>query len=203
MVRKGRTVRHAEAMAIREKNKKAYSKYLKAGDMLAVGVHKDSFDEGMRLLQRFPFEMQYNIIRKCGRAAAIVVRETANTILDLASSPHGPNQGAIPGNSMETGTFHKKSYEQQEARAGRKSMVDKVGIKPKKIKSGYLHMIGPRRPWGNQAWILEWGGVIQLWGTDRYYHLRPRPFMAPAGNNTKQQQGKEYLTKMKQEWADW
>ena len=82
-------------------------------------------------------------------------------------------------------------------------MVDKVGIKPKSLKNGYLHMVGPRRPWGNQAWILEWGGVIELWGTGTYYHLRPRPFMEPAGKNTKKQQGREYVQKMKQEWADW
>ena len=202
--RMGRVMRSANAKAVRAKNKADFASYKASKDAyMQVGVHKDSFNEGMRLLQRFPFEMQLNIIRKCGRAAAIVVRETANTMLDISSSARGPDEGIWPGNSKMTRTFDKKSHEQQDARNGRPSMVDKVGIKPKGFKNGYLHMIGPRRPWGNQAWILEWGGVINLWGSDLYYHLRPRPFMAPAGNNTKAEQGKAYVGKMKEEWADW
>lgn len=201
---KGRMVGQAEAKAIRAKNKKAFKQY-KAyqGQFYTAKIDKESFELGFRLLQKFPDEMQTNIVRKCGRAAAIVVRETANTMLDIGGAPRGPDAGAFPGNSMETGTFYKKSEWQQDARAGRKSMVDKVGIKEKRINNGYLHMVGPRRPWGNQAWILEWGGVIELWGTGMYYHLRPRPFMMPAGNNTKGVQKKEYLEKMKQEWINW
>lgn len=201
--RKGRLIGHANAKAIRAKNKKAHAAYKASKDFVAVGVHKDSFDEGLKVLQRFPFEMQRMVIRKAGRAAAIVVRETANTMLELSSSPRGPDEGKFPGNSIETKTFERKSKEQQDARMGRPSMVDKVGIKPMALRNGYLHMVGPRRPWGNQAWILEWGGVIELWGTGTYYHLRPRPFMEPAGQNTVRQQGKEYVDKMKTEWANW
>lgn len=204
MPKRGRLVGQAEAKAIRAKNKKAFKQYKQfRGQFYSAKIDKSSFDLGFRLLQMFPFEMQKNIVRKCGRAAAIVVREVANTMLDMGSAPHGPDQGKYPGNSMMTGTFDKKSYEQQEARSGRPSMVDKVGIKEKMIRKGYLHMVGPRRPWGNQAWILEWGGVINLWGTGRYYHLRPRPFMGPAGNNTKGIQKRQYLEKMKQEWINW
>lgn len=203
-MRKGRMIGQAEAKAIREKNKKAFASYkASSGRFVSTEVHKDSFDEGLKLLQRFPFEMQKSIVRKCGRAAAIVVRETANSMLDIGSAPHGPDQGQWPGNSKETGTFYRKSQEQQDARDGRPSMVDKVGIKEKGYTNRHLHMVGPRRPWGNQAWILEWGGVIELWGTGTYYHLMPRPFMEPAGNNTKQQQGREYVNKMKLEWANW
>lgn len=195
---------HAEAKAIRAMNKKAFATYKASrGKFVAVGVHKDSFDEGLRLLQRFPFEMQKSIVRKCGRAAAIVVRETANSMLYLGSAQHGPDEGQYPGNSIDTGTFYRKSLTQQDERAGRASMVDKVGIKEKSYNNKHLHMVGPRRPWGNQAWILEWGGVIELWGTGTYYHLMPRPFMEPAGNNTKQQQSRSYVDKMKLEWANW
>ncbi len=199
--KRGQVVSLTEALAIRKMNKRNFK--MARGDFVSSSVDKKSFDAGMKLLQRFPFEMQKSVIRKSGRAAAIIVRETANSMLDIASAPHGPDEGQWPGNSMETGTFYKKSYEQQNARASGKSMVDKVGIKEKGFPNGYLHMVGPRRPWGNQAWILEWGGVIQLWGSDRYYHLIPRPFMQPAGQNTRAQQGKAYVAKMKEEWVNW
>ena len=199
----GRVIGRAAALALRAKRASQTKTKLKAGAYMGVSRDSESWDLGIKALQQFPFEMQNSIIKKSGRAAAIIVRETANTMLDLGSSPHGPDEGAYPGNSMMTGTFDKKSYEQQEARAGRASMVDKVGIKPMSIKNGYLHMIGPRRPWGNQAHILEFGGVIELWGTGLYYNLKPRPFMEPAGSNTRGEQQSAYLEKTKDEWANW
>jgi len=190
-------------MSMRAKRKSLAKGRVKAGAFMSVSKDSKSWEYGLKILQRFPFEMQNSVAKKSGRAAAIIVRETANTMLYLGSSPHGPDEGAYPGNSMMTGTFHKKSQEQQEARAGRASMVDKVGIKPKSIKNGYLHMVGPRRPWGNQAHILEFGGVIELWGTGKFYFLKPRPFMEPAGRNTTSEQERAYINKMKNEWANW
>ena len=199
-------ISHAGALAQRVINKRNFNNYKArqaGGGLTSVGVDFQSWDAAARVLERFPDEMKYEIVRKAGRAAAIVVRETANTMLEIDSAPRGPDQGQYPGNSKDTRTFYKKSHEQQSARDGRPSMVDKVGIKGKGYDQGYLHMIGPRHPWGSHAWILEWGGVIQLWGSDRYYHLVPRPFMDPAGNNTKREQSKEFIRKMKLEWNSW
>ena len=206
MPRLGRVMSRATAQAQRTINKATYDAYSKArsrGKFMGAGVDSSSMKMAMDVLDKFPREMHYEVVRKAGRAAAIVVRETANTMLAIDSAPRGPNQGQYPGDSKETGTYEHKSIEQRGERDGRASMVDKVGIKPKATDRGYLHMIGPRRPWGNQAWVLEFGGVIQLWGRDQFYHLMPRPFMEHAGENTKAVQSSEFIKKMKEEWVNW
>jgi len=199
-------ISHAGALAqrvINDRNFKSYKEKRAGGGLASIGVDARSWDAAAKVLEKFPNEMKYEIVRKAGRAAAIVVRETANTMLHIDSAPRLPDQGQYPGNSKDTRTFEKKSQEQQSAREGRPSMTDKVGIKPQATQNGYLHMIGPRHPWGSHAWILEWGGVIQLWGSDRYYHLVPRPFMDPAGNNTKREQSRQFIKKMQIEWDTW
>jgi hypothetical protein len=158
----------------------------------------------MRALSLFEDDMKLRTIRLSTYAASIVVREAAKVFLQEGSALRAPNTGAFPGNSMETGTFEKKSAEQQHARELRASMVDRVGIKRKSYRGGeiYLCMTGPLRPWGSQSWILENGGVIQLWGTSKYYLLRPRPFLEPAGAGTRNQQRTAYLNKHRQIWNE-
>lgn len=187
----------AEAAAARLKAKQIY------GSKKMVSASVSSTNRVTeRALRDFENEMKLRIVRYSTRAAAAVVRFASIANLEQGSAPRGPGEGMFPGNSMETGTFEKKSQEQQFRRETQPSMVDKVWIKPKVYNNGevYLCMVGPRRPWGSQAWILEWGGVIQLWGTSRYYYLRPRPFLEPAAASTIGQQKRAYVNKHKQMW---
>ncbi len=188
----------AEAEARRLRNQRAYAAHK---EHMAVNV-KSTNKTAEKALELFEDHMKLRVIRLSTYAAAIVVRQTATTLLEIGSAPHGPDQSALPGDSMETGTFEKKSPEQQYRRETQPSMVKKVQIKRKQYRNGeiYLAMVGPSRPWGSHAWILEWGGVIQLWGTSKYYQLRPRPFMEPAGPGTEVEQRRAYVRKHRELW---
>lgn len=190
----------AEAAAQRIKNK---ADYQARGNRAGIKVSNSNVatERALRLL---PIALRENAIKLSTYAAGMIVRDEAKVMLKSSSRPREADQGIFPGNSMETETFYKKSDEQQAARRTRKSMAVKVGIKPKQFDNGevYLAMVGPVRPEGSQAWILEFGGVIELWGTGRYYRLRPRPFMEPAGNGTVRQQQAAYISRTKRLWRE-
>lgn len=196
-----RVLNQAQAEAQRLKTKGAWQSSLDAGYMSADVKSTNKTSE--RALELFENDMKLRVVRLSTYAAAIVVRETAKTLLELGTQMRGPDEGAFPGNSMETGTFEKKSARQQFHRETQPSMVDKVEIKRKTYRNGEVHlcMVGPSRPWGAQAWILEWGGTIQLWGTSKFYHLRPRPFMEQAGPGTVQAQERAYIRKHRELWT--
>ena len=203
-MRKGRMVSRANALATRKIRKSVRAIAKTPGrNVMAINVDDESFKEGLRILERFPHEMKTKVVRSTGRAAAIGVRTAARALVEAGSFPREAGEGRFPGNSMETETYWKKSRKQQDRRAGEPSLVGKISIKEQRINNGYLHMTGPERPWGNFAEVLEYGGVINLWGKDRFYKLRPRPFMEPAGPGTQWAQKQAYLKKMKQEWANW
>ena len=196
-----RVLNQAEAEAQRLATRSAYENHL-AGGYMGVDI-KSTNKTSEKALELFEDDMKLRVVRLSTYAAAIVVRETAKTLLELGNQFRGPDEGAFPGNSMETGTFEKKSAVQQYRRETQPSMVKKVGIRRKTYRGGEVHlcMVGPQRPWGNQAWILEWGGTIQLWGTSKFYHLRPRPFMEPAGPGTANEQRKAYVRKHRELWG--
>ena len=198
--RKYGVLNEAEAAAQRIKNK---ADYKARGNRAGVQVSNSNkaTEKALRLL---PIALRENAIKLSTYAAGMIVRDEAVIMLQASSYRRGPDQGIYPGDSMETETFYKKSSKQQAKRMARKSMVKKIGIKPKQYDSGavYLAMVGPRRPEGSAAWILEWGGVIELWGTGRYYRLKPRPFMQPAGNGTVRQQQAAYINRTKRLWRE-
>lgn len=196
-----RVLDKAQAAAQRDVNKAAW-----ANRANRVGVVRITSSEkaAMDSLKKLPISMRDRAIKLSNYAAASVVRKQANLYLKAGSQERGPDQGQFPGDSTKTGTFDKKSNAEKAKRMARKSMVKRVWIKPKQWDSGatIVHMVGPRRPEGSQAWILEWGGVIQLWGSDRYYHLTPRPFMEPAGNGTVRKQQAAYIKRTRKLWRE-
>lgn len=200
----GKILAHQQGFAdgIRAGNRKNYldrNERVAANQMVRIENDLAQTDD---ILKQIPLRMRGTVVKKATRAAAIISRNQMTRILKDASAPHGPDEGMFPGDSKETGTYRKKSRQQRAARDMRISMVKSVRIKAKQYNQGrvYLMMVGPRRPEGNQAHILEFGGVIQLWGTDLQYRLKPRPFMEPAIAISMPAQKTAYVSKTKAEW---
>lgn len=158
-----------------------------------------------KVLRQLPIQIREQSLRKAHQAAARVVEKQTRLLLKQ-SGRREAGQGTFPANSKKTGTYDKKSKPQKAARDLRKSLVQSIRQKtlPKKgtgtARLGLLTMVGPKRPEGSAAFILEYGGVIRLWGSDRFYRLKPRPFLGPAGKTTKWQQHNAYVAVMKEQW---
>ena len=200
----GKILPHQQGFAegIRAGNRQ---RYLASGERVArnqMVQFSQDIKQIEHILKQLPISMRDKVIVKATRAAAIIVRKQAQRFLLDGSVPHGPDEGVFPGDSKKTGTYEKKSKQQKAARDMRKSMAKSMAIKPKKYNNGnvVLMMVGPKRPEGNQSHILEFGGVIQLWGTDLQYRLKPRPFLEPAGQITVPAQRSAYFAKTKAEW---
>lgn len=185
---------------------KAFSK---RGASTGRGMVKISSDLGFtsNILTHLPLDMRARAAYDANIAAARVVRKQAALLLKQAG-PRAPGTGMFPGNSKRTKTYEKMSKKQQAKRDSRKSMAARIITKslPKRRGSSphILTMVGPRRDDGrmDQGWILEYGGVIRLWGSDRYYRLKPRPFMGPAGKATTTLQMNAYKATMRKWWND-
>ena len=66
------------------------------------------------------------------------------------------------------------TYQSTKPRVGKKATSSSVPKYRAWKRSGFaIVMIGARRPWGNIANILEFGGNINLWGTGHTYALPP------------------------------
>ena len=109
-----------------------------------------------------------------------------------AAGPHGANEGSI-GRSKVTGTYDKQSDKQKAETDQRKtlerSIISKVWPTKARLKKrgGFvLVRIGPAYQKGfPKANIFEYGGVIRLWGQDKFFRMKPRPFIKPAGEEKK------------------
>ena len=159
-----------------------------------------------RILAQLPLDMRERALRKANREAGKVAEKAVRDVLKSGGRREA-GQGTFPANSKKTGTYKKKSKEQQAARDLRKSLVQSIRQKtvPKRSTGtgALLTMVGPKRPEGSAAWILEFGGVIQLWGTGVFYRLKPRPFLGPATSATRTLQKNAYMRVMKEFWANY
>ena len=72
-------------------------------------------------------------------------------------------------------------------------------IKVKEYGTIVLAMIGPKYPEGAHAHLLEFGGNRVFWGK-QVGSDEPEPFMRPAADETKPQQKKAMVDKVKKEW---
>lgn len=152
-------------------------------------------------LAKFPIEMREKILKQSVRAASRVVATEARSELRMAGPIGDGAKNPTVGRSKVTGTQDKWSAKMAYRKNRRWDMHDAMGVKVKQYRNGQiiLGMTGVRNRMGSQAWILEHGGTIKLWGKGTY-RLPPRPFMRPAASNTMQKQRAAMEGKMKKEW---
>ena len=150
------------------------------------------------------------VMRPAVYAAAIVVREECKRRL-AAAGPHGPNEGEI-GKSSVTGTRDHQSKKIRDRRSGWDidSMTEAIRIKRWQKDTIVGTITGPGGKVSEESTgeigafshVLEYGGVIQLWGSERFYELKPRPFLEPSAAATMQQQRAALLKRFKEKWNE-
>ena len=135
-------------------------------------------------------------------------KAAADTARRYRRKPRTTSKNATIGRSKVTGTRNKWSFggprgHKMIQRLYRKwDMYDSAGVKVKTYDNQrvILGMTGFRDRKGSQAWILEHGGTIKLWG-GKTYRLPARPFMRPAAARSLPAQKKAMEDKMKKEWT--
>ena len=166
----------------------------------AVGANYAATKSTDTLLGKFPIEMREKVLKQAVRAAS---RQVANkTKKELNKT--GPKTGGKPnptiGRSIKTGTAKKWSRKVLMKRAGNKwDMYQATGVKVKAYRNSVLGMTGFRNRMGSQAWILEHGATIKLWGKGSY-RLRGRSFLGKAGRDTLPKQRAAMINKIRTQW---
>ena len=113
--------------------------------------------------------MREKILKQSVRAASRTVVTQMRRNLNRAGESGRPN--ATVGRSKKTGTYKKGNNAVAARRNGRKwDMYQSAGVKLVGLNHGrvILGMSGFRNRMGSQAWILEHGGNIKLWGGKTY-----------------------------------
>ena len=107
------------------------------------------------------------------------------------------------GRSSKTGTWKKWSSKASRRMFRRWDMHKGAGTKIRTYDHGrvILGMAGFRARSGSQAWILEHGGNIKLWG-GKQYRLKKRPFLKVAGKRSLPAQKRAIRDKLKKEWQN-
>lgn len=150
------------------------------------------------------------VMRPAVYAAAIVVRNECKRKLAEAG-PHGPNEGEI-GHSLTTGTRYHQSKAVKARREGWdiESMTKAIRIKRWQKGTVVGAITGPGGKVSSESTgeigafshILEYGGVIQLWGKEQFYELKPRPFLEPSAASTLTQQRQALVTRFREKWNE-
>ena len=105
--------------------------------------------------------------------------------------------------SKKTGTASKLSRAKKErADARRFNLSKSIWSKTKIYGTTVLTMVGPRRPDGNHAHLIEFGHQAVYWGRQSSDFVEPRPFMRESIDATRGQQRAAIIKKMKKRFFD-
>jgi phage gpG-like protein len=174
--------------AERVKKQKSRAKRL-SGKRVGVSVEMSGLDDAISKISK---RMPVTILQKGIRSAAKILQREIKANLNSHRS-------------SRTGSSKKWSSVVREKRAGRTTdLRDSIGYKVKLYRSGNSErvaaFVGPRRPFGNHANLVEYGSLVKLWGSDRTVRIPPRPFMRPAADSTKKQQRDAIIDTVRREW---
>lgn len=143
------------------------------------------------LIKLFPVEMKNKVLRKA-------VRQTGRLVQKQTKANLQPHQSEI------TGTSKGWTKEVRERRSDRQmNLADSIAVKVKTYDDSVASFTGPRWPWGNHGYLLEFGWLMQFWGREsgQFYNGRARGYMRRATGSTLSQQKQTFIQTVKKEWT--
>ena len=173
----------AEGQARKLKNKRPQ----KRGTVgVSTSVEATKFTD--TFLAKFPIELRHKVLRQAIRAAGAPVRTRAR-------------QKLAAHRSRITGTRDKWSKATAQRREGLKDLYDSMYIKLVDYDndSVVLGMVGPRWSSGRHGHLVEFGGNRVFWGKQTGFEA-PNPFMRPAAEETKSEQRRAMIKKVRTQW---
>ena len=162
-----------------------------------------------KFFRKLPVLIRARVCRPAVRAAGTIVRKEVRRNLKKTGARSYNALGAVSpdnqpiGRSRVTGTYSKWSASVRAKRKNNEEMVNLIRSRNWTAASGAIvgNTTGPLWRQAAQGHILEFGGVINLWGgankVKKTARLPPRPFLRAAGDTTLPKQKAAIIKAMK------
>ena len=155
----------------------------------SLGVSISGTKGTAALLAAFPIALRQQVLTRANEQAAKVVIAAA--------------KGNLAGRrSDETGTQEKQSKKVREKRRNVLHLEESLAMKTIESKNNALTMVGHSRPDGNHSHLEEFSHWQPLWGSGSVMRSRARPYLRPAGDETKEQQKRAAVQYVNRYWYE-
>lgn len=148
---------------------------------VSVAITEDKDTDA--LLSRLDITMRTKAVKQALRAGGGVVRKEARR--------RAPR-------SKKTGTSDAWSERTRSDRAGEKPHWKTVGLVVRDYGETFVVVVGAQYPAGALGHLIEGGHELVAWGQPLPQRVEGRPYLEPAADTTKSEQGSAFINKLTQ-----